>query len=356
MSIATSPNQHGLTLGAAAQKMGASIPLPFFWIMFVSMACAILFYIGAYSTFGWKGVIFGTTLFAQVHFLMSYAFSFNNIKEKMRGSFAAGLGIYLLLIGLPIAFYSQLLTFVSAFWGLMMVMAYFLLHYYENIFYFWDTSAAPSSSTRTLGGYERGVLYFILSTFAFLLLLPLAQSYGYKFRHAAVRYYGVEDIAYILTAALLVLLVSYFLYRGGFSTTILKLLLVSTTAIAVLTLVASQFMNFLGILYFNIIWHLFMWHVFYVWKLWQRSASLSFFPTQPSVLPHRIFGRFLAYATSGPLPFLAVTMLFALPAVGYFAFDYDGSRQTFLFHPFYSQFAVYIWTIPHITLSFILRR
>lgn len=209
---------------------------------------------------------------------------------------------------------------------------------------------------QALGGMGRRLFYFILAGATFITFLPIIQAQGSRFGAVRIRYSGFEEIVYIISFFILLILTSLFLYQSKHRFSALKILALALVGVGVLTFTASRFLTLIGILYFTPIWHFFLWHIFYVWKLWQRSRSISPLPSFSVISPEQPLNKFLAYATSGPLPFLLISVLFAIPVVGYAALDYDGSIPSLFSHPFYGQFAMFIWAIPHITLSFVFRR
>jgi len=324
--------------------------LPFIWIMLASLAGAAIFYKSAFTMGKIRGVTLATTLFAQIHFLMAYTFGFNGLKRWVGNSFWLTLGIYALLISVPIVFYPYLLFSMSTFWGLMAFIGYFFLHFFENILYFWEISAVPFHTGKTLQGRERQLFYFFLSAMMFIVILPYAHAYGPAFRGATIRFFDIGNGVYLLAASFVIFVFILLLYYSDQRKSILALCVGSTSFITSFIFLALRFLDFFSLLYFIILWHIFMWHIFYLWKVWKRTRY-HLVPYEPS--PHQSFDRFLAYATSGPGPFLIITLLFAVPVVGYFLLNYDGSQQKLLFHPFYGQFAMLIWALPHITFSFL---
>jgi len=333
------------------EKVSLLLRTPFFWIILSAMICATLFYLGATALGGRRGVILGTTLFAQVHFLMAYTFAFPGATAMLGGKRTAALGLYVILLGLPALFYSEMLAFVSTFMGIIVVVAYFLLHYYENILFFWDRAAASFPPTRALSGTSRTLLYVLLSAVSLFVLLPSAQAFGPKFASAAIRFFYLPGAAYGATVAVILGTAFAFYVRAERKKGALAAAAFSSLAVILLVVIASRFLDFLGILYFTVLLHFFMWHIFYLWKIARGFVAPHLTGSGDPVAAFP--SKFLGFAVKTPATFLLATAFFALPIALYFAFDYDGLRSTFLYHPFYGQFALFIWAIPHITLSFL---
>ncbi|MBI2054949.1 MAG: hypothetical protein HYT39_02520 [Candidatus Sungbacteria bacterium] len=349
MAITLSISQFDSAPVFYARRLQTFLISPFFLIISISLLLTAAFYGLVFAWKGILGVILGTTLFAQTHFILGYAFAFNRLKERTRSSYTA-LGIYALFLGGTALLYPALQGLTMTFWGVMAILGYFFLHYYENILYFWDVNFGPPV-------YSRRPLYFLMSATAFLALLPFARLFGPQFAGAAISYQGVNNFAFLLSASAIIFFAAL-LFRnssyqksGGMVMTAAALV----GAIVITILIASYFLNFLGIAYLIVIWHFFMWHIFYFWKLWRRAPGLSLWPSfiREGRGPLNLF---LAYATSGVVPFTAATALVAAPILTYFMLSYDGARSTFLFNPFYGQFAMFVWAVPHITLSFVIRR
>ena len=280
-------------------------------------------------------------LFGQLHFLMAYVFGFRSIARWLNGV-APALALYAILLLGTLHYYDSLFVFVFSFWGQMAIWIYFLLHHSENMLFFWETLGAQSAPI--FSRWSRRIFCLLLSAIPFVMLFSKARTDA-----------GIAklDPAWMLSAHIfLAISITGFLFLQSISARErIKLALVAlTTAVCSLALLYSG-MTFLFITLFIILWHFVIWHIFYIQKTWQKSRTFSLFPS--GGLPAPWYPRFIAYATSGTAPFLAVSLLFLAPMLVYFFATFHGAPATFIANPFYGEYALFIWSIPHITFSFL---
>lgn len=322
----------------------------FFWIITIAFGLSVLFIDVFFRLGGMRAVILATGIYAQIHFIISYLFAFHNLKRWLQNSFLGAFFSYLLLIGGTFYFYRELVLFISAFWGFMAVAGFFLLHFYENTIFFSETTAPQRP---VLPSVERTALYFLLAAFSALLYLFYAPSYGQRFASVKIIFSGIDTWMLAAAAGVVLFLAAFIFIRGANHALLAKIVIPYLAAISVLFFIGSYFLSFFGIVYFITVWHFFMWHVFYVWKLWKRHPTFSPMPVSHKDLPEGTLAGTLAYGTSGPVPFLILSGIVAIFLVGYFISDYRATTQAFFYNPVYGQFSMFVWSIPHIALSFL---
>src|SRR3989344_3359972 len=304
----------------------------FFWIMFVSFTASVFFLKIFIELGGWTILILATTLYAQSHFLMAYFFSFEGLKRKLSNSTLAVFFIYGAMFLLVFGPFRYWLEFSTLFWGFMAIAGFFLLHFYENILFFLETSFPGASNFIVLTKWERRFFYFTLASFAFSLYLISAASYGPRFGFVAIRLQEIGSWPFILSAGLTGVLLALLFYFSRNRRAVMKLSFIALGMTAALFFIGTRYLSFFGLIYFVTVWHFSMWNVFYLWKLWVRTRSISFLPVSANTLPQNPFSGFVAYAASGPTPFLVSTLLLSFLVVVYFLSDYPGGRQALLFH------------------------
>ena len=309
------------------------------FIFTTALGCTAFFYSAANYLGGTRGVILGTSLFSIVHFSLAYLFAYRQFKRKMGDSHIYALGALTMLLGITGIFFSSILGIISLFGGIIVVFFYFLLHFYENIFFFLERNNLLLWTVNNQN--IRTPLFFFLSVFTLLVLLGSAKKYGVEgFRSAAITYSGIDLAWYFVLGIILIVTGTYLIFQSQYPLGTLKNITLSVLIISICILVFNSLFNFMEIVYFIILWHFFMWHVYYFWRLWNTKTSGS-------------ATSLVAYARSGFLPFAGVTLLLAVPLLIYFALSYDGTRTMFLYHPLYGQFAMFIWSLPHFTFSFL---
>ena len=326
-----------MTLGEHAKVFFPPLPT----LIVSSLIISLLWYIVGFRA-GTPLLLFASVaLFGQLHFLMAYTFGFRSVARWLKGT-APALALYGLLIFGTIYFYDLLFVFVFSFWGQMALWIYFLLHHTENMLFFWETLTTKSAPIFSRWG--RRIFYTLLSAIPFVVLFSKARTDAGLPKPDSIWIFFAYVILGIGIAGFL-LIQSMSMQKRG----VLALVVLTTAALSF----ALQYsgLTFLFITLFIILWHFVIWHIFYIQKTWRKNDSHpSFYSGE---LPTAWYLRFVRYPTSGTGPFLATTLLFLAPILTYFFITFDGAATTLITNPFYGEYALFIWSIPHITFSFL---
>ena len=317
---------------------------PFFVMLGSSFFCTVIYFTVSFYLGGERGIVFGTVLIAQVHFIFTYLFSFPNLKRNM--GLLRVILLYLVLIALPFLFYSRLFPFVQQYWVVAALFLYFLFHFYENLFFLWGATGSGSEPK----GPDRILLFLLFGVVNLLAILPSAELFGTRnFLRGAIIFSGISSGVYwvFIVFSLFIFCVLFFQRDSAYSKWIIGALGGTTIGTYLFSFVSPSLPVF-----FQITWHIFMWLIFYTWKIWGRNPTFRLFSMPTGIIPKTYFAKFLVFISSGIVPFLGANSLLMGISFVYFWIDYDGSAARYFFHPFYGQFALFIWSFSHTTFSF----